>query len=253
MTVAGDSQAERVRVSEERLWFGCRTLCHPVSWQHGPGASHGQGTSPAEEAWDLQGQQRSCAGPTLAVPEDPSEREGREQRWCRREGAGSFLRSSDQAGPASASGVPHEHGVMAFPAEARLIAGHLDVREYYYERQSAEGLTSQATTSLLLSVDSQPGAQGPGLVWWEAVTVAVEKVDLHTPTPPVTCQHSVLLGGGHGLQRTRGRLGVTGLQPAPDLDVLQPGAAVPGAPEAHDDAGGGSAAGRAGVGEQKQL
>lgn len=85
VTFAGDSQAERVRVSEEGLWFGCRTLCPPVSWEHGPGASHGQGTSPAEEARDLPGQQRSCAGPTLAVPEDPSERQGREQRWCRGE------------------------------------------------------------------------------------------------------------------------------------------------------------------------
>ena len=120
MTVAGDSQADRVRVSEERLWFGCRTLGHPVSMQRGPGASHGQGTSPAEETWDLQGQQRSCAGPTLAVPEDPSELEGREQRWCRGEGGGSFLRSSDRAGLALASEVPPEHGVMAFPAISRL-------------------------------------------------------------------------------------------------------------------------------------
>lgn len=90
-------------------------------------------------------------------------------------------------------------------------------------------------------------------MWWEAVTVVVVKVDLHTPTPPVTCQHSLMLGGGHGLQRIRGRLGVTGLQPAPDPDALQPGATDPGAPEAQDDAGRGSAAGRAGVAEQKQL
>lgn len=37
--------------------------------------------------------------------------------------------------------------------------------------------------------------------------MVAEKVDLHTPTLSVTCQRSVMLGGGRGLQRPRGKAG----------------------------------------------